>query len=104
LLEDKDWLKSTAPEPAAPEAPEGEEAPQLAERDYRVEVSGRLFEVKVIGEALGTPAAGAAAANGRKPAKRERKSGGGSSSSEALVSPLQGTVFKVVAEQGQEVA
>jgi acetyl-CoA/propionyl-CoA carboxylase, biotin carboxylase, biotin carboxyl carrier protein len=100
LMEDREWLKSTAPaEVAAPVLEEGAEA---VARDYKVEVSGKLFDVKVIGEAL---AGGAApAAGGRKPPKRERKSGGGASaSSESLPSPLQGTVLKVAVEQGAEV-
>ncbi len=59
----------------------------------------------MIGEAATGGVAAAPAAGGKKPPKRERKSGGGaSSSSEALPSPLQGTVFKVVVEQGAEVA
>jgi acetyl-CoA/propionyl-CoA carboxylase biotin carboxyl carrier protein len=101
LMEDRDWLKSTAPEAAAPtEAPEGGE---VVARDFKVEVSGKLFEVKVIGEAV---AGGAApAAGGRKPPKRERKAGGGGgASSEKLIAPLQGSVFKVVVEEGAEVA
>ena len=101
LMEDRDWLKSTAPEEVAP--PEVEEGVELVNRDYKVEVSGKLFDVKVIGEA---GAGGAApATGGRKPPKRERKAGGGASaSSEALLSPLQGTVFKVNVEQGAEVS
>jgi acetyl-CoA/propionyl-CoA carboxylase biotin carboxyl carrier protein len=100
LMEDREWLKTTAPaEAAAPELPEGAEA---VARDYKVEVSGKLFDVKVIGEALAAAAAPAAA--GRKPPKRERKSGGGASaSSESLPSPLQGTVLKVAVEQGATV-
>ncbi len=76
---------------------------EVVTRDYKVEVSGKLFDVKVIGEAV---AGGAApAAGGRKPPKRERKAGaGGGASSTALVAPLQGTVFKVNVEQGAEVA
>ena len=75
----------------------------MVTRDYKVEVSGKLFDVKVIGEA-GAGAA-APAAGGKKPPKRERKAGGGAgASSEALPSPLQGTVFKVAVEQGAEVA
>jgi acetyl-CoA/propionyl-CoA/long-chain acyl-CoA carboxylase, biotin carboxylase, biotin carboxyl carrier protein len=101
LMEDKDWLKTTAP-PASdpPEVPEGAE---VVARDYKVEVSGRLFDVKVIGEAM---AGGVApAAGGRKPPKRERKAGGAAgASSESLPSPLQGTVLKVAVEQGAEVA
>ncbi len=101
LMEDRDWLKSTAPEEIA--APAAEDGAELVSRDYKVEVSGKLFDVKVIGEA-GTGAA-AASAGGKKPPKRERKAGGGASaSSESLPSPLQGTVFKVAVEQGAEVA
>jgi acetyl-CoA/propionyl-CoA carboxylase biotin carboxyl carrier protein len=101
LMEDREWLKSTAPEEVA--APEVDEGAELVSRDYKVEVSGKLFDVKVIGEA---GAAGAApAAGGRKPPKRERKAGGGAAaSSESLPSPLQGTVFKVNVEQGAEVS
>ncbi len=101
LMEDRDWLKSTAP--GDPPAPPGEDGGEVVERDYKVEVSGKLFDVKVIGEA--GAGGSAAAAGGRKPPKRERKAGGGAAaSSEALVSPLQGTVFKVSVEQGAEVS
>jgi acetyl-CoA/propionyl-CoA carboxylase biotin carboxyl carrier protein len=103
LMEDAEWLKSTAPADAAPPAP-AEEGAEIVARDYKVEVSGKLFDVKVIGEAAagGVAPAGPAA---RKPPKRERKSGGGGGASgEGLASPLQGTVFKVAVEQGAEVA
>src|SRR6188768_1258190 len=104
LMEDSDWLKSTAPaDPKPPEPSEG--GGEVVTRDYKVEVSGKLFDVKVIGEAVAGTAAAAPAAGGKKPPKRERKAGGGaSSSSEALPAPLQGTVFKVVVEEGAEVA
>jgi acetyl-CoA/propionyl-CoA carboxylase biotin carboxyl carrier protein len=102
LMEDRDWLKSTAPADAAPPEP-SEDGGEMVTRDYKVEVSGKLFDVKVIGEA--GAGGGAAAAGGKKPPKRERKSGGGAAaSSESLPSPLQGTVFKVNVEQGAEVA
>jgi acetyl-CoA/propionyl-CoA carboxylase biotin carboxyl carrier protein len=103
LMEDREWLKTTAPADAG--APvETEEGAELVARDYKVEVSGKLFDVKVIGEAA-AGAAAAPAAGGKKPPKRERKAGGGGgASSESLPSPLQGTVFKVAVEQGAEVA
>ncbi len=107
LMEDREWLKSTAPEQAV--EPASEEGTEVVARDYRVEVSGKLFDVKVIGEAPagGTaPAAGgtAPAAGGRRPPRRERSSsGGGGASSESLPSPLQGTVLKVAVEQGATV-
>jgi acetyl-CoA/propionyl-CoA carboxylase biotin carboxyl carrier protein len=102
LMEDADWLKSTAPaDPKPPEPAEG--GGEIVSRDYKVEVSGKLFDVKVIGEAA--VAAAAPAASGKKPPKRERKAGGGGgASSESLPSPLQGTVFKVAVEKGAEVA
>jgi len=102
LMEDRDWLKTTAPEEVVAPA-ETEDGAEVVARDYKVEVSGKLFDVKVIGEAIaGTTAP---AAGGRKPPKRERKAGGsGGASSASLPSPLQGTVFKVAVEQGAEVA
>jgi acetyl-CoA/propionyl-CoA carboxylase biotin carboxyl carrier protein len=101
LMEDRDWLRSTAPEPADAPA-ETEEGAELIARDYKVEVSGKLFDVKVIGEGI---AGGAAPAGGKRPPKRERKAAGAAgSSSESLPSPLQGTVFKVAVEKGAEVA
>jgi acetyl-CoA/propionyl-CoA/long-chain acyl-CoA carboxylase, biotin carboxylase, biotin carboxyl carrier protein len=101
LMDDREWLKSTAPADAAAPEPSEEGTEQIA-RDYKVEVSGKLFDVKVIGEAI---AGGAApATGGKRPPKRERKSGGAASaSSESLPSPLQGTVLKVAIEQGAEV-
>ena len=103
LMEDAEWLKSTEPA-AAPEPDGDDEGPEKIARDYKVEVGGKLFDVKVIGEAV-AGAAPAAAAGGRKAPKRERKAGGGGgASSEKLVAPLQGSVFKVAVEEGAEVA
>jgi acetyl-CoA/propionyl-CoA carboxylase biotin carboxyl carrier protein len=102
LMEDREWLKTTAPAEAAPPA-EAENGTELVSRDYKVEVSGKLFDVKVIGEAAADGAS--PAAGGKKPPKRERKSGAAAAaSSESLPSPLQGTVLKVAVEQGAEVA
>ncbi len=99
LVEDKDWLKALAtpvPEPAGDEA-------EKVERDYAVEVSGRRFDVKVIGEAF---AGGAAPVNGAgakappKRAERKKSAGGGP---DQITSPLQGNMWKVVVSQGDEV-
>jgi acetyl-CoA/propionyl-CoA carboxylase biotin carboxyl carrier protein len=103
LIEDKNWLKTLAePKPDAPAAEE-EEAEKV-ERKYAVEVSGKLFEVKVIGEALGGVAVANGAAAGPKPKRRERSGGrGGASADGKLISPLQGTVLKVTVEKGAQV-
>src|SRR6185503_1123783 len=97
LVEDREWLKQLAFPAAEKPAEEGER--EKVSRDYAVEVSGRRFDVTVIGEAP--------VANGAGPAKqaprRERKSGGGGGAPGELVSPLQGTVLKVAVEKGAEV-
>jgi acetyl-CoA/propionyl-CoA carboxylase, biotin carboxylase, biotin carboxyl carrier protein len=102
LLEDKSWLKTLAFE-TAPKAAEDDE-PNV-EQAYTVEVSGRRFDVKVIGPAF---AGGGVATNGSAPAGRaapkrgERKKSAGGGADE-LVSPLQGNMWKVLVEQGQTV-
>jgi acetyl-CoA/propionyl-CoA carboxylase biotin carboxyl carrier protein len=106
LVEDREWLGAlAAPAPAADEREEAE----AVERDYTVEVSGRRFDVKVIGPpaAVGVngaaPAAGAAGARPR-PRRSERAAGrGGGAGGDTLVSPLQGNMWKVLVEQGQTV-
>jgi acetyl-CoA/propionyl-CoA carboxylase biotin carboxyl carrier protein len=103
LTEDKKWLKTTAPE-LPPKPAEGEEETEKAERKYSVEVGGKLFDVKVIGDAVAGGGAGAGAAGMKKPPKRERKAGSAAASGDSLIAPLQGNVFKVPVEKGQEVA
>jgi acetyl-CoA/propionyl-CoA carboxylase biotin carboxyl carrier protein len=104
LLEDDGWLEATATDVAAAEEGEDDEA---VERAYTVEVSGRRFDVKVIGPPGPAPngavpaAAGAAA---RPRSRRERAAGGrGGGGGDALISPLQGNVFKVLVEAGAQV-
>jgi acetyl-CoA/propionyl-CoA carboxylase, biotin carboxylase, biotin carboxyl carrier protein len=100
---DKKWLKSLAPE-AAPKAKDDDDQEVKEERTYQVEVDGRLHSVKVIG-ATAPAGGGGAQAAAKRPAKRQRSGGGGAAASgPELSSPLQGSVFKVAVEQGQEVA
>jgi acetyl-CoA/propionyl-CoA carboxylase biotin carboxyl carrier protein len=104
LIEDRDWLKTLAFE-AAPAAAEDEE--ETVEQDYTVEVSGKRFDVKVIGPPLAAgvavaPNGGAPAAGARKP-RRERAAGGGGGGGDTLPSPLQGTILKVAVEAGATV-
>jgi acetyl-CoA/propionyl-CoA carboxylase, biotin carboxylase, biotin carboxyl carrier protein len=100
LVEDRGWLKELAfPKAEKPEEP----AEEKVERDYAVEVSGRKFEVKVIGAPF-APNGAAPGGAVRKAPRRERKSGGGAGGAPgALISPIQGTVLKVAVEQGAEV-
>jgi acetyl-CoA/propionyl-CoA/long-chain acyl-CoA carboxylase, biotin carboxylase, biotin carboxyl carrier protein len=104
LLEDKDWLKSLAFEPAPAVAESDED--EKVEQAYTVEVSGRRFDVKVIGPPPAGGVAVAAGANGvpaARPRRAERKGGAGGGGADELVSPLQGNMWKVLVEQGQTV-
>ncbi len=104
LVGDRDWLKQLAAEETAEKALHAEDDGEQVTRDYKVEVAGKLFDVKVIGDAVAAAAGGGGAAL-KRPPKRERSGGGGSSASgDDLVSPLQGNVFKVPVEEGQEVS
>jgi acetyl-CoA/propionyl-CoA carboxylase, biotin carboxylase, biotin carboxyl carrier protein len=107
LTEDKEWLKSLAPETAPAPSSDGDESTDSkAERNYQVEVGGKLFDVKVIGEAVAAAAGTGGGPALRRPPKRERSGGAGggaTASGNDLVSPLQGNVFKVPVEEGQDV-
>ncbi len=104
LVEDKHWLKTLAF--TAEHHGPGDDEEKLVQ-DYMVEVSGRRFDVKVIGP---PPAPGAAAgltsssglAARSAPRRGERKTDAGGGADE-LVSPLQGNVWKVPVQEGQAV-
>jgi acetyl-CoA/propionyl-CoA carboxylase biotin carboxyl carrier protein len=108
LIEDREWLKrlaAPAPDGAGAEADGDEPA---VEQTYTVEVSGKRFDVKVIGPppAVGAATNGsapAAAAGARRPPRRSERAGGGGGGGDTLSSPLQGTVLKVAVEAGAEV-
>jgi acetyl-CoA/propionyl-CoA carboxylase biotin carboxyl carrier protein len=102
LMEDKGWLKENASATTGDPAV-GDEDEEKVSREYAVEVSGRKFDVKVIGAAFaGGSANGAAPAARQAPRRSERKrsSGGGP---DEITAPLQGNMWKVVVKQGDVV-
>jgi acetyl-CoA/propionyl-CoA carboxylase biotin carboxyl carrier protein len=110
LIEDRDWLKSTAPDPAPAAPADGEE--EMVEQSYTVEVSGKRFDVKVIGPAgaagaglpqAGGPANGTAAPAARRAPRRADHSAHAAGGGDTLASPLQGTVLRVAVAKGDEV-
>jgi acetyl-CoA/propionyl-CoA carboxylase biotin carboxyl carrier protein len=108
LIEDRAWLKELAFPPPAAASDDVEDEGEPVEQSYTVEVSGKRFDVKVIGPPFagavnGSAPAGAPAAGARRPARRTGRSGGGGGGSDTLASPIQGTVLKVEVESGAEV-
>ena len=101
LVEDKKWLKELAfPKPE--KAADGEDEEPKVERDYAVEVSGRRFDVKVIGEAF-AGGGGSGAAPARKPPKRSERTASSGGGPDEITSPLQGNMWKVKVKQGDTV-
>ena len=110
LIEDRGWLKELAFPKAEKVAHAEEEEGETVEQTYTVEVSGKRFDVKVIGPPYGgagtvngaAPTGAATAA--RKPPRRGERAGARSGGGEdTLSSPIQGTVLKVAVEQGAQV-
>ena len=101
LVEDRAWLKSTAKTVERVDA--GDE--QTVTQNYTVEVSGRRFEVNVIGPASagGAIASGGSNGAGKKAPKRSERKSSGAGGPDLLTAPLQGNMWKVLVEQGQAV-
>ena len=118
LIEDRAWLKQLAfdkPAPASADSADSADAADAAaasvEQAYTVEVSGRRFDVKVIGPPFAggdrAPVPGAAptngAAAGRRPPRRSGPAPAAGGGGDTLASPIQGTVLRVAVEAGAEI-
>ena len=107
LLEDKKWLKTLAFEKPAAPVEGAEDEPEKVEQTYSVEVSGKRFDVRVVGPPFaggGAAAASNGAAPGAKAPKRSaRKSSSAGGGADVLPSPLQGNMWKVLVKQGDTV-
>jgi acetyl-CoA/propionyl-CoA carboxylase, biotin carboxylase, biotin carboxyl carrier protein len=106
LIEDRSWLKALQQPP--PQPPAEEEGEEKVEQSYTVEVSGKRFDVRVIGPPFA--GGGAVASNGtaqaagaRRAPRRSSKAAAGAGGGDKLSSPIQGTVLKVAVEAGAEV-
>jgi acetyl-CoA/propionyl-CoA carboxylase biotin carboxyl carrier protein len=111
LIEDREWLKGLAfPKPAEQEGASADEDGAKVEQAYTVEVSGKRFEVKVIGppggalNGVAVPVPAGASVGARKaPRRTARAAGGAGAGGDSLVSPIQGTVLRVAVEAGATV-
>jgi acetyl-CoA/propionyl-CoA carboxylase biotin carboxyl carrier protein len=106
LLEDKKWLKTLAFEKPPAPVEGADEEQEKVEQTYSVEVSGKRFDVRVVG--LPFAGGGVAQSNGaapgpKAPKRSARKSSGAGGGADVLPSPLQGNMWKVLVKQGDTV-
>jgi len=105
LLEDKQWLKAIPSSPSVTPAPDY--GPESVDQTYEVEVSGKRFDIRVLGPPIGAGAVnGAGPANAPKRSRRQSSTGSsptGAGGPDILPSPLQGNVWKVLVKQGDTV-
>ncbi len=99
LVEDRKWLKTLAVE--VPQVDSDDE--EKVSLDYTVEVSGRRFDVTVIGAPpVGGIVVGNGAPTAKKPGRSARKKSAGGGA-DALPSPMQGNMWKVLVKAGDTV-
>ena len=97
------WIETEFDNQIQPYSGDVAEAEEAGERQsVVVEVGGKRLEV-VIPAGLGGLAAGPAG-GAKKPKRAAGKKAGAAASGDAVTSPMQGTVVKVVAEEGASVA
>ena len=108
LIEDREWLRSTTAASGGEDDGRSQEEPKPTAQ-YTVEVSGRRFEVRVIGTAADggdddrAPTNAARRPPPRRPGRADgdkRSAGGGG---DQLRSPMQGTVLRIAVEPGAAV-
>lgn len=99
------WIETEFDNQIEPYAGDAGEADEAGERQkVTVEVGGRRLEVVLPAGLGGIGVAGGAGGGGAKKAKRSSKKAGAKASGDAVTSPMQGTIVKVVVTDGQEVA
>jgi len=98
------WIETDFDNRITPYAGQSAEAEDAGERQrVVVEVGGKRLEVVLPG-GLGSISTGGAGGGARKPKRAAGKKAGAAASGDAVTSPMQGTIVKVVVEEGQEVA
>ncbi|WP_218876441.1 biotin carboxylase N-terminal domain-containing protein [Nocardioides marinisabuli] len=98
------WIETEFDNQIEPYSGDSAEAEEAGERQtVVVEVGGKRLEV-VVPAGLGGIGGGGGAATAKKPKRAQGKKAGAAASGDAVTSPMQGTVVKVVVEEGQEVA
>jgi len=97
------WIETDFDNRIEPYGGESAEVDEPAERQrVTVEVGGKRIEVVLPGGLGGLATAGGGGAS--KPKRTAGKKSGAAASGDSVTSPMQGTIVKVVVEEGQEVA
>ncbi len=97
------WIETDFDNQIEPYSGDAGEAPEAEERQkVVVEVGGKRLEVVLPGGLGGL--AGNGNGGAKKPKRAAGKKAGAAASGDAVTSPMQGTIVKVVVEEGQEVA
>jgi acetyl-CoA/propionyl-CoA carboxylase, biotin carboxylase, biotin carboxyl carrier protein len=97
------WIETDFDNQIPPYAGESPETEEPGERQkVTVEVGGRRLEVVLPAGLSGLAVTGGGGA--KKPKRSGGKKAGAAASGDAVTSPMQGTIVKVVVEEGQEVA
>jgi acetyl-CoA/propionyl-CoA carboxylase, biotin carboxylase, biotin carboxyl carrier protein len=97
------WIETDFDNQIPPYAGESAESEEPGERQkVTVEVGGRRLEVVLPAGLAGLAATGGGGA--KKPKRSGGKKAGAAASGDSVTSPMQGTIVKVVVEEGQEVA
>ncbi|MEZ5186645.1 MAG: biotin carboxylase N-terminal domain-containing protein [Candidatus Nanopelagicales bacterium] len=96
------WIETSFENTIPPYDASVEAEAEDAERQaVTVEVGGKRIEVTL--PAALSVGATASAAGGKRPTKRAKKSSSGGASGDTLAAPMQGTIVKVAAKEGQSV-
>ena len=100
------WIETDFDNQIEPFAGDSAEAEDQGERQkVTVEVDGRRLEVVLPGGLGGLALSGGGGGGGaKKPKRAGGKKAGAAASGDAVTSPMQGTIVKVVVEEGQELA
>ncbi|MGZ4498616.1 MAG: biotin/lipoyl-containing protein, partial [Nocardioides sp.] len=98
------WIETDFDNQIEPFAGDHAEAEEAGERQsVVVEVGGKRLEV-VLPSGLGGLSTGGGGGGAKKPQRAKGKKAGAAASGDSVTSPMQGTIVKVVVEEGQEVA
>lgn len=100
-VEEKLDLSGISASPLAPPASDDDDAPELVRRNTTVEVNGKRFDVSMWVPDQPVVAAGPAPAKKRE--KRSASGSGGSAGSGKIEAPMQGTIVKLLVEEGATV-